>query len=143
MRTAFARRLAILHRASRVPLPPFARGQPEPLLEHRVEQAEMPVAAVVGDVDDFGVRVREQLLRALQAQLDLPRPQRHPKLRAEQAAEMPLAAMQPRRQFAQRTSRQIHLQHLPDDLAKAVAQFVRAGSRGRRRRKQAGHRAHP
>ena len=65
----------------------------------------MPVAAFVGDVDDLGVGIREQLPGALQAQFGLARAQRHAELLAEQPAEMPLAAMQLRRQFRQRARR--------------------------------------
>src|SRR5271169_5640397 len=100
----------------RAPLPPFTRRHPKPFFEHRVEQAEMTVAAVEGDVDDLGVRLRQQLPRPLQPQLNLPRPQRHTKLLPEQPAEMTLTAMQLPRQLPPLASRQLRLQHVPHHL---------------------------
>ena len=84
-------------------LAPFAGCHTETLFEHGIEQAEMPVAAVIRDVDDFGVRTGEQLPRVQQPQFNLPRAERHAEFLAEQAAEMAFATVKLRGQPGQGT----------------------------------------
>ena len=135
--------LEIIFRLRRqILLPPLARRDAKTLFEHRVEQPQMPVAAFVGDVDDLGVGVSEELARALEAQLGLALAQRHAELGAKQPAEMPLAAMQPLGQLRQRARRQFRVRHLRDELAKPLVQFV-ARVFHRRHRQHAGHRLRP
>ena len=118
---------------------PFGRRQAKPFFEHGMEQAEVAVAAVVGDVDDFGMGIRQQLACALQAQFDLPRVKRHAEFLAEQAAEMPFAAMQLPGQFRQRMFGQFGFSHLPDQFTDMIAEFIAVGGGGGRRRQPAGH----
>ena len=107
-------------------LAPFAGCEAETFFEHGVEQAEVPVAAVVGDVDDFGVGVREQLPRALESQFNLPRPEGHAEFLAEQAAEMAFTAMKLPGQVVQRTLGKFGLGHLADQVPEMIAEFVAA-----------------
>src|ERR1017187_2099736 len=107
-------------------LPPFTGRHTKSFFEHHIEKAEVLVAAVVGDVDDFGVRVREQLPCALESQFNLARAQRHAELLAEQAAEMSFAAIELPGQVAQRALGQFGLRHLADQLPETLMQPARS-----------------
>ncbi len=92
----------------------------------------MPVAAVVGHIDDLRVGIREQLPRALEAQLDLARAQRHAEFLAEQPAEMAFAAMQLRGEVGQRRIGQFGFRHLADHFPETLGKFVAGDIRQRR-----------
>ena len=128
---------------AQVLLSPFAGRDAKTLFEHGIEQAEMPVAAVVRDVDDFVVRVGEQLPRVQQPQFNLPRAERHAELLAEQAAEMPFAAIELPGQVPQRALGQFGLRHLADQLPETFMQPAAPGGFHRRRRQQTGDGVRP
>jgi len=119
---------------TRVLLAPFGRGQTKALFEHGIEQAQMPIAADVGDADDFGIGIHEQLAGAVEAQFDLPRVKRHAEFLMKQAAEMAFAAMQLPGQFGQRTFGEFGLGHLSDQLPDLITKLV--ANRGWRRHGQ-------
>ena len=119
-------------------LPPFAGRHSETFLEHHVEQAEVLVAAVVGDVDDFGVRVREQLAGVLEAQFNLARAERHAEFLAEQAGKMAFAAIELPGQVAERALGEFGLRHPADQLPETFEEFAAAGGFPYRRGQQIG-----
>ena len=92
-------------------LPPGAGRHAETPLEHDVEQSQMLVAALMGDTDDLGAGIQQQLAGALQPQLGLALAQRHAKFGAEQPAQVPLAAIKLPGQLLQRTRRQLRVGH--------------------------------
>lgn len=118
---------------------PFDRCQAKAFFEHGIEQTEMPVAAVVGNVDDFGIGIREQLARPLEAQFDLPGMERHAEFLPEQAAEVAFATMELPGQFRQGTFGQFGLGHLSDQFPDMIAEFIAAGGCRGRYRQKAGH----
>ena len=84
---------------------PFAGRHAEALLEHGVEQPQVPIAAFVGNTDDLGVGLLQQLLGAEQTGLRLPNPERDTELVMEEPAQVTLAALQMASEFAKGTCR--------------------------------------
>ena len=106
----------IFWRGGKVLLPPFAGREAETFFKHGVEKSQMPVAAFVGDVDNLGIGIRQQLARALEAQLNLARAQRHAEFLTEQTAEMTFAAMEMAGQIGQELAggRRVGVEELVD-----------------------------
>ena len=83
----------------------------------------MPVAGVVGHGADFRVRVGQQLAGPLQAQFRLFLAEGHAEFQAEQAAEMPLAAVQLRRHVRHGRGGELFFGKLADKPAKGGFQI--------------------
>ena len=103
----------------RVGAPPFAGGHAEAFFEHGVEESQVPVAALIGDGDDFILRVGEELPRLLQTQLGLLGPDGSLELLAKHAAEMAQAAPAHLGQFLRRVVNQVRVRDARDDLLEA------------------------
>ena len=110
-------------------LAPFAGRDTEAFFEHGVEKAEMVITDIVGNVDDFGIGIGQQLLRPFKSQFNLVRTERHAEFFPEQAAEMPRAAMKLSGEIGQGRDGKIDFSHAPDQLPETLGQFITVAGR--------------
>jgi hypothetical protein len=118
---------------------PFAGGHAEAFFKPGVEQTQVVVAAIEGNIDDFGIGADEQVPGALEAELDLAGAEGDAELLAKEAAEMAFAAMEAAGEGGEGMGGELALRHLPDKLTEALEQLVIANGGFGQDGQKAGH----